>query len=206
MKSLDSFLQLSIYFENISSGLLILFFGIAFLGFLFFVIILYREKKEEERWLKSIKDIDVDGSVRSEASSKHSNQEYQYNENIAKLSEQDDALLDPIRASPTYDGRYYRDAFLTSVTFSNFERKFIKVHTHYDNLKVPREASYEIIRASYKLLSQRYHPDKNKSPKSEKVMKLINKAWSVLSDPEQRKQHDEWINISEHQLNDQNNQ
>ena len=36
-----------------------------------------------------------------------------------------------------------------------------KIHTHYDNLKVARGAPQEVIRAAYKALSQKYHPDKN---------------------------------------------
>lgn len=36
-----------------------------------------------------------------------------------------------------------------------------KIHTHYDNLKVAREAPPEVIRAAYRALSQRYHPDRN---------------------------------------------
>jgi hypothetical protein len=36
-----------------------------------------------------------------------------------------------------------------------------KIHTHYDNLKVSRHAPQEVIRAAYKALSQKYHPDKN---------------------------------------------
>ena len=36
-----------------------------------------------------------------------------------------------------------------------------RVHTHYDNLKVARHASTEMIRAAYKKLLQKYHPDRN---------------------------------------------
>lgn len=36
-----------------------------------------------------------------------------------------------------------------------------KIHTHYDNLKVARIAPPEVIRAAYRTLSQKYHPDKN---------------------------------------------
>ncbi|MCS6804710.1 MAG: DnaJ domain-containing protein, partial [Blastocatellia bacterium] len=36
-----------------------------------------------------------------------------------------------------------------------------KLHTHYDNLKVARNAPPEVIRAAYKTLSQRFHPDRN---------------------------------------------
>ena len=65
--------------------------------------------------------------------------------------------------------------------------------THYDNLYVTRNAPTEVIRASFKVLAQKYHPDKNSSPDAERVMKIINRAWEVLSDPSRRREHDEFI-------------
>lgn len=69
-----------------------------------------------------------------------------------------------------------------------------KVHTHYDNLKVARDAPPEVIRAAYKSLSQKYHPDLNPGkPDAARIMAIINKAYDVLSDPAKRAAHDEWI-------------
>lgn len=69
-----------------------------------------------------------------------------------------------------------------------------KVHTHYDNLKVARDAPPEVIRAAYKSLSQKYHPDRNPGdPKASRNMAFINAAYRVLSDPARRRKHDEWI-------------
>jgi curved DNA-binding protein CbpA len=69
-----------------------------------------------------------------------------------------------------------------------------KVRTHYDNLKVARDAPVEVIRAAYKSLSQKYHPDRNSGdPNASKTMAIINAAYRVLSDPDLRKKHDEWI-------------
>lgn len=69
-----------------------------------------------------------------------------------------------------------------------------QVHTHYDNLKVARNAPPEVIRAAYKTLSQKYHPDRNgNSPDAIRVIQIINSAYAVLSDPEKRREHDEWI-------------
>jgi curved DNA-binding protein CbpA len=69
-----------------------------------------------------------------------------------------------------------------------------KVRTHYDNLKVARDAPSEVIRAAYKSLSQKYHPDRNSGdPNASKTMAIINAAYRVLSDPDLRKRHDEWI-------------
>lgn len=68
-----------------------------------------------------------------------------------------------------------------------------RIHTHYDNLKVARNAPAEVIRAAYKTLSQKYHPDRNPGPDAVRVIQIINSAYEVLSDPVKRQEHDEWI-------------
>lgn len=69
-----------------------------------------------------------------------------------------------------------------------------RVHTHYDNLKVARDAPPEVIRAAYKTLSQKHHPDRHGNSKEAiRIIQLINTAYEVLSDPARRKEHDEWI-------------
>jgi len=69
-----------------------------------------------------------------------------------------------------------------------------RVHTHYDNLKVARDAPPEVIRAAYKTLSQKHHPDRNGNSKEAiRIIQLINTAYEVLSDPARRQEHDEWI-------------
>jgi len=67
-------------------------------------------------------------------------------------------------------------------------------HTHYDNLKVARNAPPEVIRAAYKTLSQKYHPDRNPdSAEAIRIIQIINAAYEVLSDPVKRQEHDDWI-------------
>ncbi len=69
-----------------------------------------------------------------------------------------------------------------------------KVHTHYDNLKIARDAPPEVIRAAYKALCHKFHPDRNGgSPRATQTFQLINSAYEVLSDPDRRQQHDVWI-------------
>jgi hypothetical protein len=68
-----------------------------------------------------------------------------------------------------------------------------KLHTHYDNLKVAQNAPVEVIKAAYKALAQKHHPDRNPGEGSERVMKVLNESWDVLSDPVQRAAHDAWI-------------
>ncbi len=75
-----------------------------------------------------------------------------------------------------------------------------KIRTHYDNLKVARDAPAEVIRAAYRSLSQKYHPDRNPGDDNcERVMKLLNEAYQVLSDEQLRRQHDLWIAQEEEQ-------
>lgn len=66
--------------------------------------------------------------------------------------------------------------------------------THYDNLKVSQNTPIEVIKASYKALTQKHHPDRNNnSEESTRIMAILNEAYDVLSDPVKRKQHDLWI-------------
>lgn len=76
-----------------------------------------------------------------------------------------------------------------------------KLHTHYDNLKIARLAPPEVIRAAYKALSQKYHPDKNPGDeKSARIMAILNSAYRTLSDEQRRKEHDEWIAAEEWEI------
>jgi len=68
-----------------------------------------------------------------------------------------------------------------------------KVRTHYDNLKVARDAPIEVIVAAYKSLSKKYHPDINDSEDAARIFKIINSAYEVLSDNSKRREHDIWI-------------
>lgn len=73
-------------------------------------------------------------------------------------------------------------------------RQMAKFRTHYDNLKVSRDAPPEVIRAAYRILSQKHHPDRqNGDPRADQIMAIINASYEVLSDPVKRKAHDAWI-------------
>jgi DnaJ-class molecular chaperone len=66
--------------------------------------------------------------------------------------------------------------------------------THYDNLKVSPRADAEVIKAAYRALAQKWHPDKHppeRKARCERVMHLINDAYRVLSDPASRARYDE---------------
>jgi TPR repeat protein len=62
-------------------------------------------------------------------------------------------------------------------------------------LQIIEKASLEVIKGAYRHLSQKWHPDKNpnQQEESERIMRMVNEAYAVLSDPVQRRKHDAWI-------------
>lgn len=67
---------------------------------------------------------------------------------------------------------------------------------YYEILEVDQKASNEIIDKAYKTLVKKYHPDLQNTEKQkeyEEKMKLINEAYSVLSDDYQRATYDEQL-------------
>ena len=62
---------------------------------------------------------------------------------------------------------------------------------YYKILGVPKTATAKEIKAAYRKLARKYHPDVNKGDaKSEARFKEINEANEVLSDPDKRKRYD----------------
>jgi DnaJ-class molecular chaperone len=55
-------------------------------------------------------------------------------------------------------------------------------------LGISRDADAATIRKAYHDLAMKWHPDKNPSPKSQEMFTRINQAYSVLSDPDKRRQ------------------
>lgn len=61
----------------------------------------------------------------------------------------------------------------------------------YKILEVDSGASREVIKKAYRVLAEKYHPDRvGSSKQSESKMRQINHAYSVLSDPEKRRDYD----------------
>lgn len=70
--------------------------------------------------------------------------------------------------------------------------------THYDVLEISRTASQDEIRAAYKLLVHRFHPDRNRGSESAaRLTQLINDAYRVLSDPGTRAAYDAQLDRTE---------
>ena len=62
---------------------------------------------------------------------------------------------------------------------------------YYSILGVSQYAKYREIKAAYRRLALKYHPDRNSSHFSETTIKIINAAFEVLSDRDKRRQYDE---------------
>jgi len=62
--------------------------------------------------------------------------------------------------------------------------------TLYETLEVSPTASAPVIKAAYRCLAQYNHPDKNPHATSGERLAQINRAYSVLSDPQQRGHYD----------------
>lgn len=71
--------------------------------------------------------------------------------------------------------------------------------THYDNLKVTEDAPQEVIRAAYRALCLKHHPDLcGGGPQAQRRMQMLNEAYGVLSDPQKRADYDGMLHRQRH--------
>ena len=65
---------------------------------------------------------------------------------------------------------------------------------YYDILQINQNASPEIIEKAYKTLAKKYHPDlqeENNKKEAEEILKEINEAYEVLSNPDKKALYDQ---------------
>ena len=64
---------------------------------------------------------------------------------------------------------------------------------YYEVLGVDKNADEAAIKRAYRVLAKKYHPDMNPGDaEAEKKFKEASEAYAVLSDPEKRRQYDQF--------------
>jgi curved DNA-binding protein len=62
----------------------------------------------------------------------------------------------------------------------------MKFKDYYETLGVARGATQDEVKAAYRKLARKYHPDVSKDPNAEALFKELGEAYAVLKDPEKR--------------------
>jgi molecular chaperone DnaJ len=63
---------------------------------------------------------------------------------------------------------------------------------YYEILGIPRDASKEDIKNSFRKLARQYHPDVSQEPDAVERFKEINEAYGILSEDEKRAAYDRY--------------
>src|SRR4051812_47546168 len=93
---------------------------------------------------------------------------------------------------------FHKSMIVICYGFKTLLGEELPIKTHYDTLKVTRDAPDEVIAAAYKALARIYHPDKTgNDPGSSAIMQSINVSYKILSDPQKKAEHDLWITAQE---------
>jgi molecular chaperone DnaJ len=63
---------------------------------------------------------------------------------------------------------------------------------YYEVLGVSKDASEKDIKSAYRKLAMKYHPDRSDASDAEEMFKELSEAYAVLSDPDKRRQYDQF--------------
>jgi hypothetical protein len=69
----------------------------------------------------------------------------------------------------------------------------MSIKTHYEALKVARDAPSDVIRAAYKAITQKFNAEHYPSADASRVMKSIHDSYAILSNPLKRAEYDRWL-------------
>ena len=67
---------------------------------------------------------------------------------------------------------------------------------YYSTLGISRSASADEIKAAYRKLALKHHPDRGGGKEAEDKFKQVNEAYQVLSNPDKRAQYDRFGRVS----------
>ncbi|MCJ7709765.1 MAG: DnaJ domain-containing protein, partial [Chloroflexi bacterium] len=68
----------------------------------------------------------------------------------------------------------------------------------YEILQIRSDAGEDVIRAAYRALARRYHPDATVAGASSPQMVIVNWAWEILGNPDRRAGYDREHGITPH--------
>jgi len=96
-----------------------------------------------------------------------------------------------VKEAPAGDTRPFNSAQLQAV------QRVQRCTDLYEMLEVSRDAGASVIKKAYRKKAVLLHPDKNSAPGSAEAFKEINKAFSILSDPQKRREYDHFGETSD---------
>lgn len=79
----------------------------------------------------------------------------------------------------------------------------LRAGNHYEAIDAPRSADASELRRQYLRASVLVHPDKNPHPDATQAFQRVAASWTVLSDPERRRQYDDELRCGRDQDEDE---